>query len=89
MTPAELDAQSKIKVDRWIEVHSQECKDIDDGLHWFTIKCMNIGFEDGFMFVDTLGRIWGRNRETSECYPFHTEHGKELVGYRLAKKAAN
>ena len=89
MTPMELDNQSPIKIDRWIEVHSQECKELDDGLHWFTLKCINIGFEDGWMIADMHGRIWGRNRETGIYYPFHTEHGKELVGYRLSGKAAN
>jgi len=93
MTPQELDSQSSVKIDRWIDVHSPECKEIDGHLHSFTLRCMKIGFEDGFMHTDMLGRIWGRNRETGEYYPFHTEYGygdnKQLIGYRLSSKAAN
>lgn len=89
MTPQELESQSAIKINRWVEVHSQECKDIDSDLHWFTLKCIKIGFEDGYMITDSLGRIWGRNTTTGEYYPFHTEYGKELIGYRLSSKAAN
>lgn len=88
MTPAQLDAQCPVKIDRWVDVHSDECKVIDDDLHWFTLKCMKIGFEDGWMFTDSLGRLWGKGKD-NKLFPYHTEYGKELVGYRISARAAN
>lgn len=89
MTPRELDSQSPVKISRWIEVHSQECIDIDDGLHAFTLECIEALSERGKMFIDSMGRIWARWDENGLYHPFHTNHGKELVGYRLSSKAAN
>lgn len=89
MKPQELEAQSPIKIDRWVDVHSSDCKEIDGDLHAFTLKCIKIGFEDGAMFVDNLGRIWCKWKSEGPCFPFHTEFGKQFIGYRLASKAAN
>jgi hypothetical protein len=87
MSPQELDAQSSTKVERWIDVHSQECRDMDDTRE-FTLKCLKIGFEDGYMFTDSLGRIWCKGQD-GRMHPFHFEYGKKLIGYRLPKTAAN
>jgi hypothetical protein len=88
MTPKELDAQSPIKIDRWVDVSSAECKELDD-TYAFTKKCIAIGMEDKWMFVDSLGRIWGKSSDSTTCFPFHFEHGKQLIGYRLSTRAAN
>ena len=87
-TPQELDAQSKIKIDRWIDVDSEECRDKDDN-YAFTKKCIKLGFqEQAYLFTDLHGRIWGKGQD-GYFYPFHFEYGKKLIGYRLSKKAAN
>lgn len=88
MTPKELDAQSSIKIDRWVDLESEECKEMDD-TYTFTKKCIRIGFEDGWMLVDSLGRIWGKGSGSTIYFPFHFEFGKKLIGYRLSKQAAN
>lgn len=88
MSPAELDKQSPVHIDRWIDLDSQESKDLDPD-RALTKKMVRIGFEDKWMITDTLGRIWGFNKEKNIFFPFHFENGKELIGYRIAKNAAN
>lgn len=85
--PAELDRQSRVRIDRWLDVESQECRDLDD-MPDFTRQCLRAGADGGFMFVDVLGRIWGRGTG-GYFYPFHFEHGSKLYGYRLASTALN
>lgn len=87
-TPKELDAQSKIRIDRWIEVDSEEWRELDDDPA-FTKKCIRLGFmEPAHFFVDTLGRIWGKG-EDGLYYPFYfTSFGKN-IGYRMSTRAAN
>ncbi len=89
-TGQELDAQSPVKIDRWIDVDSEECKDMDETPD-FTRKIMRIGFEDGWLFTDLQGRIWGhaKNEENGPFFPFHFEWGSQLIGYRISKRAAN
>lgn len=87
-SPQELDAQSPIKITRWVDIDSEEFYDLDDdpGL---TKKFLRIGFrEPAFFFCDTLGRIWGKG-ENGIYYPYHFNRGKTLYGYRISKKAAN
>jgi hypothetical protein len=45
MTPQELEQQSPIKVCRWVDIHSPECKEIDGDMHHFTLQCLRIGLE--------------------------------------------
>ncbi len=88
MTPAELDKQSPVKIDRWVDIDSEEAKTLDED-RALTKKMVRIGFEDKWMITDNLGRIWGFNAEKNLFFPFHFENGKELIGYRMAKVAAN
>lgn len=86
--PKELDAQSKIKIDRWVDIDSEEWRDLDDdpGL---TKRLIKIGFQKPeYFFTDSLGRIWGRG-EDGFFYPFHFSSYGKNIGYRLPKKAAN
>jgi len=87
LSPKQLDQQSTIKIDEWIDIHSERCKEMDD-LRSFTLKCMRIGLEDQFLFTDRDGRLWGKGKE-GKYYPFHLEDGKKLIGLRLSIKAAN
>jgi hypothetical protein len=88
-SPKELDEQSKIRIDRWIDVESTECKELDDN-YALTKKMIRMlhDKEPAYLFTDTHGRLWGRGEDNS-FYPFHFEYGKKLIGYRLSKKAAN
>ena len=87
-SPQELDAQSPIKINRWVDIDSEEFYELDEdpGL---TKKFLRLGFQEpAFFFTDTLGRIWGKG-ENGKYYPYHFNRGKTLYGYRMAKKAAN
>jgi hypothetical protein len=95
--PEELDAQSPVKVSRWLDVHSEEFKQIDD-YRPFTMKLLRMGFEDNgpqdpaWMYTDSMGRVWGHDpRDPSKPhYPLHMETQRgEVIGMRLSKKAAN
>lgn len=88
LTPAEFDKQSPVKIDRWIDIDSSEAKELDED-RVLTKKMVRIGFEDGWMHLDSLGRIWGKGNTKDTYFPFHFENGKELIGYRMTKKAVN
>ena len=88
MTAKEFDLQSPVKIDRWIDIGSSEAKELDEDLD-LAKRIMRIGFEDSWMSTDSLGRIWGFDPKRNIYFPFHFENGKELIGYRIAKKAAN
>lgn len=87
-TPKELDAQSLVVLDGWIDIDSERWRDVDDdpGL---TKKFLRLGFQaPAYLFTDTDGRIWGRG-ENGYYYPYHLEYGKKKYGLRMPKKAAN
>ena len=88
MTPQEFDAQSPVKIDKWLDIESSDAKDMDSDRD-LTKKMIRIGFEDGWMVTDSLGRIWGKSESKGTYFPFHFEYGKQLIGYRIAAKAAN
>lgn len=88
LTPKELDAQSPVVINRWIDIDSEESKAKDEDRQ-LTKKMQMIGFEDGWMSTDSFGRIWGYDEVRDIYYPFHFEFNKELIGYRIATKAAN
>lgn len=84
----DLDAQSVINIDYWIDVDSAEAKEKDSDRK-ITKKFMMIGFEEGVLFTDSSGRIWGYNKEKNIYYPFHFEYENKLIGFKISKKAAN
>lgn len=88
MSPQEFDNQSPVKIDRWIDIDSKEAIEKDENRP-LTKKMIMIGFEDGWMTFDSLGRIFGKDPKRNIYFPFHFECGKELVGFRMAKKATN
>ena len=88
MSPKELDMQSPVVIDKWIDINSDQARMLDDDLD-LSKKMMRIGLEANMMFFDNDGRMWGRDEKKSICYPFHFESGKKLIGYRSCKKAAN
>ena len=86
LSPQQLDQQSPVKIERWLDIDSEECcaKDPDIAL---TKKWLRIGLEDKFLFLDTYGRVWGKGKE--KYYPYHFNIGPKNYGFRVAKKAAN
>jgi hypothetical protein len=86
-TPLELDIQSRVKIDKWLDIDSEECKDKDPDIT-LTKKWLRSGAENNFLFVDTLGRIWGTG-DNGYYFPYHFEYGKKVYGFRLAVMASN
>jgi hypothetical protein len=86
--PKVLDQQSTTPIDRWVDLHSQECKEMDD-FHRFTIKVFETGrMAPATLHLDALGRIWmlsGNGR----FYPFHFEYQGKMIGYRIVAQASN
>jgi len=88
MSPVELDRQSSVKIDRWIEIDSEEWRNMDDNPD-FTKKILKLGMkEPAFIFSDSRGRLWGKGKDGS-FYPFHFEYGSLRIGYRISRMAAN
>ena len=86
LTTKSLDQQSSVRIDKWIELDSEEWKNVDDNPS-FTKKCIKIGFEEKFIFTDSLGRLWCKG---SNCYhPFHLEYKNCYYGLKISAKAAN
>jgi hypothetical protein len=85
-SPKELDAQSKIRIDEWVDVESERCKEIDDD-YALTKRIVKMLYPE-YLFTDTLGRLWGRG-EDNLFYPYHFTYGKKQIGFRLSNKAAN
>jgi hypothetical protein len=89
LSPKQLDAQNPIKIDRWLDLHSDECRSIDDNRE-FTLHCLKLGMrEPAFLFTDSRGYLWGSGKEPGKYYPFHLEHGNKLIGLKLSTKASN
>jgi hypothetical protein len=89
LSAKELDSQNEIRIDRWIDLHSEEALAIDDNRE-FTIKCLRLGMrEPAFLFTDSRGFLWGQGSEPGRYYPFHLEHGNKLIGLKLSTKASN
>jgi hypothetical protein len=87
-TPRELDAQSLIQLDGWVDVDSERWREIDDDPA-LTKKWLKLGLQEpAYFFLDTEGRVWGRG-ENGYWYPYHIDYGKKKYGLRIAKKAAN
>lgn len=87
-SPKDLDSQCRIRIDRWIDIDSEEWHELDDN-PGFTKKCLKLGFQEpAFLFSDLLGRIWGKGVD-GYYYPFYFESYGQNIGYRLSKRAAN
>lgn len=79
----DVEKNSKIKIDRWIDINSAEFKKTDK-YPAFTKRTLELGL-GSFLFTDELGRIWAKG---TDCYyPFHDEYKGENIGYRIVAKA--
>lgn len=86
MNPQELDDQNKILIEKWLDIDSEELRYKDQDRK-FTRYCLKAGLKDGFLIVDSLGRVWLKS--TDKYFPYHINVGKKNFGIRVAKKAAN
>lgn len=77
-----MEAQSPVKIDRWIDLESEEAKRIDK-YPQFTKDIIRLNICE----TDDLGRLWGKGE--GYYYPLHDEYQGKLVGWRLSKKAVN
>ena len=86
LSPKELDQQCRIKISRWVDIFSQECREMDND-HQLTIKWFKL-LQGDTLLTDRDGRVWGKGKD-NYWYPFHFEYGKSLIGYRVSARAAN
>lgn len=83
LSPKELDAQSPVIIDRWVDLDSEEFKQMDHRFLQFTKDIIRMGI----CVPDLFGRLWGKG---DNCYyPLHDEYAGKNIGYRISKKAVN
>lgn len=87
LSPKELDAQSVVVIEKWLDVNSEECKEKDPE-YKISKYLLNRGIQEGFLKVDNQGRIWVHGLH-EEFFPYHFELGDKLYGLRIAAAAAN
>jgi|GEM_PF-6108288 len=93
LTPKQLDQQSLVHIDKWVDLGSEEHLYMDNDVA-LTKKWINMGLKDAetpaFLAVDSSGRIWSaKPNEKGKYYPFHFEYGKKLIGIKNSKVASN
>jgi len=87
-SPEELDAQSEVQLDGWVDIDSERWREVDDDPK-LTKRWIRLGFMDPpFLFTDSLGRIWGKG-DQNRWYPYHLEYGKKKYGIRMSVRAVN
>lgn len=87
LKPTELDSQSPVKIDEWLDIDSDRCKQVDDNRP-ITKKWMAMLMADKTLQTDSMGRVWGQGKE-GQWYPYHLESHGKLYGIRVAKQASN
>ena len=89
LTPDQLNLQCLVPLDGWVEVGSEQAKELDND-HQLAIKWLKMGAEAGWLFIDAHGRIFGKSPGGGEnYYPYHFESYGKKYGYRMAILAAN
>jgi hypothetical protein len=87
-SPKELDVQSKIQLDGWVDLDSERWRETDNDPSLTKKWLRMLMQEPAYLFTDADGRVWGKG-EDGHYYPYHYEYGKKKYGIRLPKKAAN
>jgi hypothetical protein len=88
-SPKELDKQSAIYLDGWVDLDSERWRQVDEdpALTKKWIAMLTKG-PDAYLKLDSDGRIWGKARD-GHWYPYHIECLNRKYGIRIPKKAAN
>ena len=84
--PKQLDLQCRVSIERWIDLYSQECKELDDD-HKLTVKWFKMLHGEA-LFTDLFGRIFGQGKD-GIWYPYHIEVRNKCYGLKISAKAAN
>jgi hypothetical protein len=87
LTPKQLDAQSIILIDKWLDIHSEECEEKDNNIA-LSKNWLNLLSKDGTLSTDSMGRIWMKNDDNG-YHPYHFDFKNKNYGYRLAVSADN
>jgi hypothetical protein len=87
---SEVEKKSIVKINRWVDVDSKEFKEMSSPAEIILTKKVvkAISFKDSGISTDELGRIWSKNEDGS-FWPLHSEIGKEIIGFKVSKMAAN
>ena len=89
LTPEELDKQSEVQLDGWVDLDSERWREVDDDPK-LTKRWVRLGLMDPpFLFADSMGRLWGRGKDNNKWYPYHLEYGKKKYGIRISARATN
>jgi hypothetical protein len=86
LTPAQLDQQCQVSIHEWLDINSDKARQLDE-YYFCTKRWLRFGVEGGVMFIDKLGRVFGKGKDG--YYPYHFEYKNKLYGYRIAVRAAN
>ena len=87
-SPSQLDNQSPVKIVRWLDIDSNELNQIDN-YYSLTKKWLAMLLNNDTFKLDSLGRVWGFNKDKNQYYPYHIEYNNQLIGIKVSKKAAN
>ncbi len=87
-SPKELDAQSPVYLDGWVDLDSERWRQTDDDAPLTKKWLAMLMKEPAYLFTDSDGRVWGKG-ENGIYYPYHYEYGKKKYGIRIPRKAAN
>ena len=89
-SPKELEAQSSIHVDEWVEVGSPRFHKLlaeEDQYSFYYI--LQVGLrEPPFLLTDSLGRLWGKGNG-DKWFPFHDIIRGKVIGYVLPSKVVH
>jgi hypothetical protein len=86
--PKDLDRQCSVSICKWIDLFSEEARNIDPdhklSVEWYKMLTK----EPADLYLDANGRIWGVSNN-GIYFPYHFSYGNQLIGYKISSKAAN
>lgn len=88
LSPKELDAQSPVVLDGWVDLDSERWRETDSDTALTKKWLFMLTREPAYLFTDADGRVWGEGKDGT-YYPYHYEYGSKKYGIRIAWKAAN
>lgn len=89
MKPVDLDRQSPVKIDRWLDVDSEEFKRIDPDT-WVTKQLLRRGLACDALMTDSDGRVWSNPIDPNDKrFPLNFTEGGITYGYRIPERAHN
>src|SRR5260370_40855580 len=78
--PKELDAQCSVRINRWVDLFSEEARNIDPdhklSVEWYKILTKS----PATLHLDSDGRILGLGTD-GKYFPYHIDFGNQLIVY--------